>query len=76
MNTVMGSLYDKVEKFICFGSTQVVISDYSFYNRHAEEIEEWCSDTCANFRREGLVLFFKTNEDRTLFLLRWASDGH
>ena len=73
MNTVMGSVYTPKEKFIVYSENTAVISDYNFYMRNQEDLESWCKDNCPDWRREGMMLFFKTSEERTMFLLRWAS---
>lgn len=66
----------KVERFIFFKENHAVISDYRFYNQHQLEIEQWCDDNCEGWSREGMVMHFPNAEDRTMFALRWASDGH
>lgn len=69
----MGSTYKPAEKFIIYSDNMAIISDYSFYTINQEDIESWAKENCAEFRREGMVLFFPTAEDRTMFLIRWAS---
>ena len=73
MNTVMGSVYTPKEKFIFFGDRNVVISDYNYYQYNKDSIENWCEQNCTGFHREGMVLIFNTPEERTMFVLRWAS---
>lgn len=73
MNTVMGSIYTPKEKFIVFSETMAVISDYNFYMRNQEEIEAWIEENCYQTCREGMIIKFPNPEDRTMFLLRWAS---
>ena len=75
MNTVMGSTYTPKEKFIVVSETMAVISDYNFYMRNKEEIETWIEENCYYAYREGMIIKFPNSEDRTMFLLRWATNA-
>lgn len=60
------------DKFIFYSDRHVVISDYSYYQKNKQAIENWCELNCTNFHREGMVLVFNTPEERLMFAIRWA----
>jgi hypothetical protein len=50
----------------------VIIFDYKFYDYNEKEVVDWLNAFTPGWCRIGLVLTFKTEQDRLLFLLRWA----
>jgi hypothetical protein len=50
----------------------LIIYDYHFYGDHQEEIDEWCWQTFGYHPREGMVMTFRSEQDVTWFLSRWA----
>jgi hypothetical protein len=61
--------------YIPNGECWLLISDYNWYLDHSAAIRKW-SDECleGGYNTEGMTVKFKSDEDRTLFLLRWAND--
>lgn len=56
----------------------LLIVDFAYYAKHEMEIDEWIinnSNTTPEIvnrsRRTGLIIDFKTESERTAFLLRW-----
>lgn len=47
----------------------VWLTDYMWYNRHEQELVVWMIDN--DVEMSGMIVKFRTDEDRTLFLLRW-----
>lgn len=49
----------------------VIIVDYKYYLNNEEDIVEWCDKCVPGWEQAGMVLEFKSEEDRLAFLLRW-----
>lgn len=45
--------------------------DYKYYIEHGEEIEAWADKCVPGWKLTGMILEFKSEEDRLAFLLRW-----
>ena len=45
------------------------VTDYMWYNEHEPELMTWMEQHQVQMR--GMILKFLTEQDRTLFLLRW-----
>jgi len=45
------------------------LTDYLWYNRHAWELENWMLEN--DVAMQGMIVKFRTEQERTLFLLRW-----
>lgn len=50
----------------------LIVVDYMFYTENQHHIEKWLNECPSGWTIEGSILFFKTDYDRLLFLLRWA----
>lgn len=52
----------------------VLIVDYMFWNAHEEELARWLQDNTERGlnTREGMMLYFASEEEMTWFLVRWA----
>jgi hypothetical protein len=50
----------------------LVISDVSFYVSNEAEIKQWCDSSLTKWSQKGMILGFINDEERTLFLMRWA----
>lgn len=50
----------------------VIIFDYKFYHYNEKEIVDWLNSYTLGWCRMGMVLTFKTEQDRLLFILRWS----
>ena len=51
----------------------LIIQDYKWYNRNDFEIKQWAKECIDSFVTEGMIIKFKTEEDRNLFLMRWGN---
>ena len=49
----------------------VVIIDYKYYLINEEEIIEWASKCTSGVKISGMIIEFKSEQDRLAFLLRW-----
>ena len=61
-------------KFICgaeFMTPIVIVKDWKYYIEHGEEIEAWADKCTPGWKLTGMILEFKSEEDRLAFLLRW-----
>jgi hypothetical protein len=47
----------------------VWLTDYLWYNWHEEELETWMAAN--DVAMQGMIIKFRTEQERTLFLLRW-----
>ena len=47
----------------------VWLTDYMWYNRHQKHLVAWMIDN--DVEMSGMIIKFRTDEDRTLFLLKW-----
>ena len=45
------------------------LTDYMWYNRHAAELEAWMEAN--DVLMTGMIIKFRTEQERTLFILRW-----
>jgi hypothetical protein len=50
----------------------LVIGDVSFYINNEAEIRWWCNSSLTNWAQKGMILGFINDEERNLFLMRWA----
>ena len=50
----------------------LIIEDYAFWHVNQAEIEQWIADSNGAITQKGMVVHFDTEEDRTMFLLRWG----
>lgn len=50
----------------------LIIEDYAFWHVNQAEIEKWISNSNGAITQKGMVVHFNTEEDRTMFLLRWG----
>ena len=49
----------------------VIIVDYKYYLNNEQDINEWCDKCVPDWQLTGMILEFKSEEDRLAFLLRW-----
>ena len=49
----------------------LVIMDYKYFLINEEEIVEWSTKCVPGWKLTGMILEFKSEEDRLAFLLRW-----
>ncbi len=49
----------------------LIIVDYKYYLINEEAIIEWATKCTPGWKQTGMVLEFKSEEDRLAFLLRW-----
>lgn len=45
------------------------LTDYMWYNKNKQELENWMAEY--DVELSGMIIKFRTDEDRTLFILRW-----
>lgn len=50
----------------------LIIEDYAFWHVNQVEIDKWIADSNGAITQKGMVVHFNTEEDRTMFLLRWG----
>lgn len=50
----------------------LVIADPTFYIDNELEIAQWCDASLTKWTQNGMILGFINDEERTLFLMRWA----
>lgn len=50
----------------------IIVADYNFYIENEQEIIDWANQCTPGWEITGLVLEFKTEQDRMAFLLRWS----
>ena len=59
--------------FIPSGEHWLLISDHRWWNRNYVEIREWAEDSLSKgLVSEGMIVKFINEEERNLFILRWA----
>lgn len=61
-------------RFICgadFMAPLVIVKDWKWYIENGEEIEAWADKCTPGWYLKGMILQFKSEEDRLAFLLRW-----
>lgn len=49
----------------------IVVVDYKYYLANEKDITEWCDKCVPGWNLMGMILEFKSEEDRLAFLLRW-----
>lgn len=54
------------------GELLLIIEDYVHWVQNQQEIESWMFEYGTGIRQQGMVLHFKNDSDRTMFLLRWG----
>lgn len=54
------------------GDHLLIIADYNHWVLNEKAIDEWIDQFSSGIRRNGMVLTFDHDADRTAFLLRWA----
>jgi hypothetical protein len=50
----------------------LIISQPSYYILNEQEIIKWCDLSLTNWSQKGMILGFVNDEERNLFLMRWA----
>jgi len=50
----------------------MIIADYMWWGKYEPDILQWAKECLGYFKIEGMMIKFKTEEDRNLFILRWA----
>jgi hypothetical protein len=50
----------------------LIIEDYAWWHINQTAIDQWIEDSNGAMTQKGMVVHFNTEEDRTIFLLRWA----
>jgi hypothetical protein len=50
----------------------LIIEDYVFWVQNQKEIDKWIANSNGTITQRGMVVHFDTEEDRTMFLLRWG----
>jgi hypothetical protein len=50
----------------------LVIADTSFYVKNEAYIVKWCNQSLTSWSQKGMILGFVSDEERDLFLMRWA----
>jgi hypothetical protein len=50
----------------------LVIADASYYILNEQEIIKWCNSSLTTWAQKGMILGFVNDEERNLFLMRWA----
>ena len=59
--------------YLSQGESWMLISDYRWWNEYEPEIQAWAKECLDGFSIEGMVVKFKTEEERNFFLMRWAN---
>jgi hypothetical protein len=50
----------------------LIIADPSFWVKNEEDIKAWCDSCLTRWSQYGMMLGFVNDEERNLFLMRWA----
>lgn len=50
----------------------LLIADFNWYGQNQDEIEAWCKKNIPNTWRNGMMILFGTEQEKLIFLLRWA----
>lgn len=50
----------------------VIVIDYKYYIDNEQYITEWCDKCVPGWHIAGMLIEFKSEEDRVAFLLRWS----
>jgi hypothetical protein len=61
---------DIKSRFIFTTDISALIADYMFYTVNADEIDQWLEDR--GCERTGMVIKFKDEKTKTMFIMRWA----
>lgn len=51
--------------------SSLMIMDWRFYVRYETDITNWMGQHLSGWQRQGMVLHFSNDNERTAFLLRW-----
>ena len=65
---VINARYVPDEKFFW-----MIIADYVWWNKNEYDILRWSKECLELIDVEGMMIKFKTEEDRNLFIMRWAN---
>lgn len=52
-----------------------IIVNFSWWSRHSQEVIAWLDQSCPGHVKGGTTLQFETEEELTLFAMRWCG-GH
>lgn len=66
---VVSSLPDD-EQIQSYGGIIIVLTDIEFWNKHYEELKDWCDEHLAN--QQGMTVTIPNKKVLTLFCLRWS----
>jgi len=66
---VINARYVPDEKFFW-----MIIADYVWWNKNEYDILCWSKECLELINVEGMMIKFKTDEDRNLFIMRWANE--
>jgi hypothetical protein len=47
----------------------IILTDYTYWVLHINELQSWCSQN--NAKLEGMTVTLPTDNDLTIFLLKW-----
>lgn len=50
----------------------LLIADYSWYAENEAEVDAWCKRSIPDAWRNGMLMMFNTEQEKVMFLLRWA----
>jgi len=50
----------------------LIIEDYAWWHINQKEIDQWIEASNGAITQRGMVVHFNTEQDRTMFLLRWG----
>ena len=50
----------------------LVIANVSWWVFNEEDIKKWCDQSLTKWSQKGMILGFINDEERSLFLMRWA----
>jgi hypothetical protein len=53
------------------GNHLVVLTNFQYWNDHADELTEWCRNT-PNTKNEGMTVVFNNEQALMMFILRWS----
>ena len=59
--------------YINNGESWMLVCDYRWWNDYEREIQTWAKECLDGFSTEGMVVKFKSEEERNFFLMRWAN---
>lgn len=51
----------------------LIINDYKWWGKNFRIIKEWTTDALTELDHEGMILKFVSDEERNVFLMRWAN---